>query len=377
VSPRSLLAAAMLVGLALGCCHVRRWVSHEDHHAWRWRRDREAYVAASRVWLGGDLASWRARMHSLDLLEGPGGAGHFRREETVRCDYVEPKDDTFSGATPKFLCARDGDTFKVKWGADNGEIYGEVAGSRLLWVLGFPTDAVYPVTVECTGCADDPWDDRRSHPGHRPPPFTPAVVERKFPGKTIERWDHQGWTWDDFERIDDAAGGAPRAHRDALKLLAAFIQHRDSKADNQRLVCLDAGVGAPDPAGKSDCSAPVMMIHDLGSAFGGPSLTATKKMNLDAWKREPVWKDARRCITNLTKELDACGGLRHPAIGEEGRQFLGRLLAELNDDDLRALFTAARVERRGGVDNWMAAFKEKRDAVLRPVPGDGAFRCPR
>ena len=50
-------------------------------------------------------------------------------------------------------------------------------------------------------------------------------------------------------------GGAPRAHTDALRLLGAFIQHRDSKADNQRLVCLPDGV-ANAPDGRRDCRKP-------------------------------------------------------------------------------------------------------------------------
>ena len=34
--------------------------------------------------------------------------------------------------------------------------------------------------------------------------------------------------------------GAPRAQRDALKLLAVFLQHTDRKPEQQRIVCLGA-----------------------------------------------------------------------------------------------------------------------------------------
>jgi hypothetical protein len=303
--------------------------------------------------------------------------GAFRHEEPVRCNYVEPSGDEFSGDTPKFLCARDGDDpLKVKWGADNGEVYAEVAGTRLLWALGFGADAVYPVTVDCTGCADDPWADRKPHPGHRPPPFAPAIVERRFPGATLERREHQGWTWEELDDVDPARGGAPRAHTDALRLLAAVMQHRDTKPDNQRLVCLPDGVASATDGKHKTCTKPFMMINDLGSVFGGPSLTTTHKMSLAHWSAEPVWKDARRCVANVTSEPDARGGLRYPEIGEDGRRFLGALLGELTDAQLRALFTAARADARGGVDAWVAAFGRKRDEVLRPVPGDPAFRCP-
>jgi hypothetical protein len=68
------------------------------------------------------------------------------------------------------------------------------------------------------------------------------------------------------------------------------------------------------------------------------------------------------------------GSLGNPRIGEAGRVFLLARLQRLTDDHLRALFTAARVERMSesqswrdpktavvytGVDAWVAAFKHK------------------
>ena len=38
--------------------------------------------------------------------------------------------------------------------------------------------------------------------------------------------------------VDPEFGGAPRAHRDAMKLLAVFLQHTDTKPEQQRIVCL-------------------------------------------------------------------------------------------------------------------------------------------
>lgn len=45
----------------------------------------------------------------------------------------------------------------------------------------------------------------------------------------------EGWSWRELEDIADNSVGAPRAQIDALKLLAAFIQHVDSKPSNQAL----------------------------------------------------------------------------------------------------------------------------------------------
>lgn len=361
-----------LLGFA-GCGSANH--GRTNRQSWEWTGRREDYIRRSQVWLGNDLSSWVQQMRGLDLLAGPGGDGAFAFEELVRCSFVEPR-HALSGATPKFLCWRDPpDLFKVKWGEENGEVYAEVAGTRLLWALGFAADADYAVQVECSGCADNPWRDQTMHPGHLPPVFAPAIVEREFPGRTIEEERDQGWTWGEFARIDPAANGAPRAHSDALALLAAFMQHRDSKADNQRLVCMPEGI-VRTPDGRLDCVQPVMLIQDLGSAFGGPSWFATHKMKLEAWGREPLWKDARRCIANVSSERDATDGLDDPQISEEGRRFLSVLLDALDDGQIAGLFTAARAEHRGGVARWVDAFKMRRDQVRHPVPGDPSFRCP-
>ena len=119
-----------------------------------------------------------------------------------------------------------------------------------------------------------------------------------------------------------------------------------------------------------------MLIQDLGSSFGGPALIATRKMSLDAWRAEPVWKDARRCVASVTSEPDARDGLDDPRIAEEGRRFLATLLSALDDRPITALFTVARAERRGDVGAWVATFRTKRDQIVHPVRDDPRFRCP-
>ena len=85
------------------------------------------------------------------MRRGPRDRGAFAPMATINCRHVEK--DT-SGKTPKFTCLMGGDELKVKYGRDNGEIYAEVAASRLLWALGFGADRVYPVRVICTGCPE-------------------------------------------------------------------------------------------------------------------------------------------------------------------------------------------------------------------------------
>jgi hypothetical protein len=364
---------ALMMALAGGCGLRSRPVS------WPWAETRADYIRRSGVWIGGALDTWLSRMRTLDLRTGPPGPGAFGPDELVECDYQKPPADVPLGNTPKFGCRRVAhdkpDEFHVKWGESNGEVYAEVAGTRLLWALGFPADRVYPVRVKCKGCAPDPWRDREPQPGtsHK---FSPAIVERPFAGREIEERRGQGWTWHEIEAIDAAAGGAPRVHVDALKLLAAFMQHRDSKEDNQRLVCPDDAVVAAGTPGQT-CRRPLMMIHDLGSTFGGPKPFGTQKMRVESWEREPVWDDPHRCVANLSEEHDAQDGLEYPHIGEEGRLFLARLLEGLDDAQIAGLFEAARGGRRGGEARWVAVFEAKREQVLHPVPGDASFHCPR
>ncbi len=97
---------------------------------------------------------WRpTRVASLDLEKGPDVAGGFAPQATVQCNYVDEK---MSGRSPKFTCALGrNDEVKVKYGKTNGEVYAEVAATRLLWALGFGADRMYPVRVICRGCPAD------------------------------------------------------------------------------------------------------------------------------------------------------------------------------------------------------------------------------
>ena len=57
-----------------------------------------------------------------------------------------------TGNTPKFPCeVRPDDVVKVKYGEKNGEVYAEIAASRLFWALGFKVDRMYPARVTLPG----------------------------------------------------------------------------------------------------------------------------------------------------------------------------------------------------------------------------------
>jgi hypothetical protein len=352
---RRLITSPAVVACALG---VFALVEAEGRHASEARR---AAIAHAQVWSATNVPA-------IDLRLGPSEPNGFEQGETVNCDYVNKK---LAGNSPKFACRiGEDDEVKVKFGGKNGEVYAEVAATRLLWALGFGADRMYPVRVVCRGCPDSFLGTVR---GKGESVFDPAVIERKMPGRSLEGDD--GWAWNELELIEEQAGGAPMAHRDALKLLAVFLQHTDNKPQQQRILCLD------EPAPSSECARPFMMINDLGLTFGRANRANTNltgSANLAEWSRTPVWKRADSCVGNLPKSFS--GTLNDPVISEEGRRFLAGLLVQLSDAQLNDLFEVARFRLRPrspedgrsgfpSTQEWVDAFKQKRTEILD-------HRCP-
>ena len=197
------------------------------------------------------------------------------------------------GTSPKFECALgEGDSFKVRYGTDNGKVEASVIATRLLWALGFGADRVYPVRVTCRGCSPDPWTQKKPVPGMQV--FDPAAIERKPQGHELDKEYQGGWAWPELDLVDEKVGGAPRAQRDALKLMAVFIQHTDNKPQNERLLCLSGGKTTD----KGGCEKPYMMMHDVGLTFGHANLLNRNEiasLNFEEWSKTPVWRDAKTC----------------------------------------------------------------------------------
>ena len=310
-------------------------------------------IARAHVWIPTDV-------RSMDITAGPQEPGAFPFLATVTCDYV-PKE--LSGKSPKFVCLSGQDEMTVKYGSDNAEVYGEVGATRLLWALGFGADRTYPVQVICRGCP--------SRLGGTPGPsdemtFNPATIERKMPGRVL----YGSWSWDELNKVKEEGGGAPQAHRDALKLLAVFLQHTDSKSQQQRIECLDLLDETPEA-----CGQPLMMINDLGLTFGRANTfnSNNQGVHLVAWASRPIWKPGDGCVANLPKSWT--GTLSNPVISEAGRAFLADLLSQLSEDQIRALFEVSRVALRlrdpgkpqsglSTVDEWADVFTRKRAEIV-------------
>jgi hypothetical protein len=183
--------------------------------------------------------------------------------------------------------------------------------------------------------------------------------------------DDPGGSWAEIDALDTRAGGASRREIDALKLMAVFLQHTDNKPEQQRLLSIDE----PPSIHTAQCRRPFLMLNDVGLTFGVANFlndNALGGANFQAWSEAPLWKDAHGCVGNLSRSFT--GTLGNPRISEEGRQFLAGLLARLSDRQIQDVFEVSRFDLRSpasaslaqakpGIDDWVRAFKQKRDEI--------------
>jgi hypothetical protein len=339
------------------------------------------------------------------ILEGPLQSKkqfqlHFN--DKVICDFDAPGSQ-MGGKTPKFSCKitrvestdgtvqtftpeMDEEPVKVKFGVDDNEVYAEVVATRLMWALGYPADAWFPVRVECQNCPENVISGSGSKATRT---FDPATIVRKYSGHKLYEDGHpeQGWSWKEL----DSANARPTYERDGLKLLAAFMKHSDNKPPQQRLSCKKVQVDPSTNPSTTTCEGAVMLVQDVGATFGGGgwfTSNGSAKMNLDVWSGNRLWKEAgiegapKQCQATLKKSLTAHDGLSDPIISEEGRRFDAGLMCQLSDHQIEELFRASRAAQmpnyhnhdgsfKPGLDEatvirkWEEAFKQKREELAK------------
>jgi len=383
---KPMVAVALLVSLFLSGCAKGRYGPALDTKAPQGPHTLKKLSVEERRNLLQRAHVWQSvNTSSLNLARGPALPAAMRVSPRTSCAFVFPE-KKLTGLTPKFTCElKKGDQVKVKYEAKNGEVYAEVAASRLLWALGFKADVMVPTVVTCRNCPPDPFAtsaadwDRGMPKDTATRMFDPAVIERPFVGRPIEVEGFEGWAWPELDQLGQRGGGTTRAEIDAFKLLAVFIQHSDTKPEQQDIVCADPRYRI-DGQGNETCASPWLVIKDLGGTFGKATRFNTSKMKLEDWDSVPIWKDAAQCVGDLPRSMT--GSLDDPKIGEPGRQFLAQRLARLNDRQIRDLFTVSNVEKRGEtiagadgtkrrvtVDDWLRVFKRKRSEIA-------AAHCP-
>lgn len=339
----------------------------DKHHAAALRlapidkAERARLIQKSQVWRPVDAAS-------LDLYRGPKDTSSIPLDEAsasgkpLDCEYIPwgPQNVKHTDSkTPKFSCRlSNGERIKVKYDVKNREIFSEIIGTRLAWATGFLADAVYAVSLNCKGCPRDPWAAKDGETGSGQQVYQLAAVEREVPGRSIKVGAEGGFDFKEVDKISAAEGGAPRAHVDALKLLATLVYYNDAKPDNQRILCPPDAIT---PDGR--CSQPYMMLDDMGATFlgsGGFLGGSGRKASLKGWAKRSVFKDTA-CTGNVPGDSNST--LRSPKISEEGRAFLAARLAELRGNKLVDIFRAAHVQEVPGEGNppeaWAAALEQK------------------
>jgi hypothetical protein len=306
--------------------------------------------------------------------------GDPKQPQSIACTFEITE---LGGTAPKFDCRlAGGERIRIKYGR-SPEIPSEVAAARLLHALGFGADHVMLVEkLRCYGCPAEPFVTMRTLGlagaeklyGKVMDPkeykdFEWVAVERKHDGRPIETEELEGWAFFELDLIDPRKGGAPRAHVDALRLLAVLLAHWDNKTDNQRLLCLSE----KDWPEGGRCSKPFALLQDVGSAFG------PRKVDLESWEQAPIWADRATCKTTMD-HLPYHGATFKPVqISEAGRQHLAKLLQQLSDRQVDDLFRGARFDQSAGfigfrttpIPEWSRVFKAKVRQISDGPP------CPR
>ncbi len=280
-----------------------------------------------------------------------------------------------SGTTPKFFCSVAGVTegngdlirYKIKphfkgQSPDkrNGEVYGEFLSSRFSKALGFFADDEWVADVSCPDCEASLTKDFQGVPfsGDQ----RAAGIELSL-GKGLDT---------DCNNKDSAAldsgiaqvreGGEPQAEVDAFKLWLAFIDHGDTKTDNQKFACLQT-TKAPDGSLACEPGASVFYVSDMGSTFGF-SGSSESKARLDKWKgKDPIKVDDGRCSSTAKAIGDS-------HVSEAGRALLAKLLQKLLDDEksngtITKVFEESRnAERDQPAKAWTAEFIRKANTII-------------
>jgi hypothetical protein len=311
------------------------------------------------------------------------------RAEEVACKFHL---DKTSGASPKFECVFEGgEVLKVKYGR-SAEVHTEVAATRLMRALGAGADRMYLVKrLRCFGCPEDPhamlnclsspFEEHvrqcgLAHGGEtkkgelvvrldyaKYTDFTTVAVERRAEGRAIKANGTTGWGFDEFDELPPGRGEVLRAERDALRLLAVFLNNWDNRSDNQRLLCLDDGARLAD----GGCLTPLAYMHDVGATFGHVGgAKGERKLDVEGWRAAPIWKDRAACTVSIESPRFHGATFGEATISERGRQFLAERLRRIGDEQARALFEGARFAeyedasaQSRDVEQWVQAFQEK------------------
>jgi hypothetical protein len=344
---------------------------------------RANYIRRATLWQPVDLDQVDAHA-GRQIIDSKGVHKTLPNDSTVECRYVQ---EVLGGTTNKFHCefirATDANNNpvdiklnKLKVRYDSIKTFSDVITSRLTWILGFGSDIETPVRkVICYGCSRDPFHQKAPVKGEQT--FTQVSVEASLPGgegiyvegtrySKDEDKDISAWYWNELKYITDSDR---KAQSEALKLYAVFLEHGDSKAIQNNLMCLTPF----DSFGI--CNDPFLYVQDFGSTLGSGGVSV-HPLDWKKWSTASVWEDSERCIADLHMNFANGSGLSDPEISEAGRKFLADLLGNLihRESKLRDIFDAAHIQeyndhgRKYSTDDWVGAFKARAAQIINHPP---------
>jgi hypothetical protein len=291
------------------------------------------------------------------------GAFYSRKGEPIRVDDVKvvvEKDK--SGEKSASLYARNdvkneheikADHFKIKYlkppyPAHNprfNEVFTAVATTRIMWVLGFPADHVYPAGASnCIGCLDDPFGkklaDNKASIKDAPSNFKVVNAERDLPLDQIDPEDDETWSWTDAARFYSNGEWThqQKVEFDAYRLALGLIHYYNALPQQNRLVCAE---WEPVVAGHSKvCRKPMIYVHDLGSTFGkkrsGFDLFGTNPRGIfDAYEPQTVFLNPGNCELRATLLSDK-------KVLKEAQDLMIQRLARMDRETVKSIFRVAR-----------------------------------
>jgi len=297
------------------------------------------------------------------VVDGVNGNAHEIKPDRVKIKYLSPpspdQDNRFN------------------------EVFTEVAATRIMWLLGFPADRVYPVgTVSCIGCGRDPFrnhlETNKASLNDSPMIFKVASASRGAPFDRIGSEGDATWSWSLANRLyaDGEWTHQQKVEYDTYRLALGLFHFFDGPDKQNRLVCGEWQPAAPGHT--KICVHPLIFVHDLGSTFGSEKgmnfLSANPRGRFSAWKGQTVFRNVESCELSVP-----LGGDRR--VLKDAQDLMIQRLAVLTPTTVNAIFRVARFQimdqeqlqrlRHEGstnvegaaLDEWTRAFLDRIDEI--------------
>lgn len=296
----------------------------------------------------GDIAS-------KDLSFGPGSA---QLAPAAPFKFVKEDKD---GESPKFIVT---DANNVKWSVKLGtEAQSETVATRLVWAVGYFTEEAYyfdRVKIESLP---------RLSRGQKFVMEGNTVVKARFEPRRKEVTRGDAWDWD-----RNPFAGSKELY--GLKVIMVLLHNYDARKDNNRILILQN----PD----TQQMEARYVVTDLGATLGkSGGLGGTRSKNdLEDYLSTEFVRGVKDGVVEFDYDTRPSGvgivSVLYPpyykgevkkekamrGISVEHARWIGSLLAQLTEDQLRSAFRAAGYETRT-MEEYVLALKQRIDQLTK------------